>query len=119
MTKIRFDNGITVTIRDGIVQAPSPTLTAFLVTLAATLPGYRSLQFEMDADYNIARGIIEKIGVGKIVTRRSLEIGIARYGSVVGKIVSMFGLCVQFSGKPTVIQPRAKTANIPSPCHSA
>ena len=39
MTKIRFDYG-TVTISDGFVQAPSPTLTAFLDTLAATLPGY-------------------------------------------------------------------------------
>jgi hypothetical protein len=65
MTKIRFDNGITVTIRDGIVQAPSPTLAAFLDTIAATLPGYGSLPFELDADYNIARGIIEKIGVRK------------------------------------------------------
>jgi hypothetical protein len=62
MTKIRFDN-CTVTISDGIIQAPSPTLTA----LPATLPGYGSLPFELDADYNIARGIIEKIGVGKIV----------------------------------------------------
>ena len=40
MTKIRFDNGITVTIRDGWVQTPSPTLIAILDTLAATLPGY-------------------------------------------------------------------------------
>jgi hypothetical protein len=37
--------------------------------LAATLPGYGSFPFELDADYNIARGIIEKIGVGKIVRR--------------------------------------------------
>jgi hypothetical protein len=70
MTKIRFDNGNIVTVRDGFVQAPSPTLTAILDTLAATLPGYGSLPFELDADYNIARGIIEKIGVGKIVARR-------------------------------------------------
>jgi hypothetical protein len=27
------------------------------------------LPFELDADYNIARGVIEKIGVGKIVHR--------------------------------------------------
>jgi hypothetical protein len=27
------------------------------------------LPFELDADYNVARGIIEKIGVGKIVRR--------------------------------------------------
>jgi hypothetical protein len=33
------------------------------------LPGYGSLPFELDADYNIARGIIEKIGAGKIVRR--------------------------------------------------
>ena len=50
-------------------MAPSPTLTALLDALAATLPGYGSLPFELDADYNIARGIIEKIGVGKIVRR--------------------------------------------------
>ena len=68
MTKIRFDY-CTVTISDGFVQAPSPTLTALLDTLAAMLPGYGSLPFELDADYNIARGIIEKIGVGKIVHR--------------------------------------------------
>ena len=59
MTKIRFDNGITVTIRDGGIQAPSPTLTAILGALAVTIPGYGSLPFELDADYNIARGIIE------------------------------------------------------------
>ena len=46
-----------------------PPLTAFLDTLAATLPGYGSLRFELDADYNIARGIIEKLGLGKIVRR--------------------------------------------------
>ena len=39
--KIRFDDGITVTIRVGFVQAPSPTLTALLETLAATLSGLR------------------------------------------------------------------------------
>jgi hypothetical protein len=69
MTKIRFDNGITVTITDGVIQAASPELTAILDTLAATLPGYGSSPFELDADYNIARGIIEIIGVGKIVRR--------------------------------------------------
>jgi hypothetical protein len=68
MTKIRF-NYCTVTISDGVILAPSPTLTAVLNTLAATLPGYGSLQFELDADYNIARGTIEKIGAGKIVRR--------------------------------------------------
>jgi hypothetical protein len=46
MIKIRFDNGITVTIRGGFVEAPSPTLTAILDTLAATLP-----PFEANADF--------------------------------------------------------------------
>ena len=45
MTAIRFDNGSTVTIRDGFVQALSPTLTALLDTLATTLPGYGSIPF--------------------------------------------------------------------------
>ena len=69
MTKIRFDNGSTVTIRDGFVQSSSPVLTAMLDALVATLPGYGSLPFELDADYSIARGIVEKIGVGQIVLR--------------------------------------------------
>jgi hypothetical protein len=38
-----------------------------IAALLDTLPGYGSLLF--DANYNIARGIIEKIGVGKIVRR--------------------------------------------------
>ncbi len=46
-------------------------MTAFLDTLAATLPGYGSPPFEQDADFNIARGIIEKIGIRKIVAWRS------------------------------------------------
>ena len=71
MTKIRFDY-CTVTISDGSVQAPSPTLTALLDMLAAMLPGYGSLPFELDADYNIARSIIEKIGAGKIVHRNKM-----------------------------------------------
>ena len=50
----------------------SPTLTALLNTLAATLPGYGSLRFELDADYNIDRGIIEKLDVGKIVRRDNM-----------------------------------------------
>ena len=73
MTKIRFDY-CTVTISDGFVQAPSPTLTALLGALAVTIPGYGSLPFELDADYNIARGIIEKIGVGKIVHRDKMPL---------------------------------------------
>ena len=63
MTKIRFDYGI-VTISDGVIQAPSPTLTALLDTLAATIPGFGSTQLALHEDYNITRGIIEKIGVG-------------------------------------------------------
>ena len=69
MTKIRFDNGITVTIRDSFVQAPSPTLTAIMDTLASRLPGYGSLPFELDADFNVAEGLIRLVGVGKIVHR--------------------------------------------------
>ena len=69
MTKIRFDNGITVTIRDGVIQAPSPTLTAILDTLAATLPGYGRIPFILDEDFNIAQGLIRIAGVGKIVRR--------------------------------------------------
>lgn len=40
MVKIRFGTGTNVskvTIRDGLIQAPSPALTAILDTLAATL----------------------------------------------------------------------------------
>ena len=69
MTKIRFDNGITVTIRDSFVQAPSPTLTAILDLLASTLPGYGSIPFVLDEDFNIAQGLIFKIGHGEIVHR--------------------------------------------------
>jgi len=72
MAKIRFDYA-TVTISDGVIQAPSPTLTALLDTLAATIPGYGSLPFEFDADFNIARGLIETIGVGKIAHRCGLS----------------------------------------------
>jgi hypothetical protein len=67
MTKIRFDSGITVTIRNGVVQAPSPTLTALLDALTATLPGFGGIPFVLDEDFNIAEGLIEKIGTGKIV----------------------------------------------------
>jgi hypothetical protein len=74
MTKIRFDNGITVTIRDGFVQAPLPTLTAFLDALSATLPDYGSVPFVLDEDFNIAQGLIEKIGVGKIVRRDKMPL---------------------------------------------
>ena len=69
MTKIRFDNGNTVTIRDGFVQASPPELTAILDTLAATLPGYGSIPFILDEDFNIAQGLIRMAGVGKIVHR--------------------------------------------------
>ena len=69
MTEIRFDNGNTVTIRDGCVQAPTPELTAILDLLAATLPGYGSIPFILDEDFNIAQGLIRIVGVGKIVRR--------------------------------------------------
>ena len=62
MTEIRFENGSTVTIRDGWIQAPSPTMTAMLNALAATLSGYGIPRFKVDADFNIARGIIERVG---------------------------------------------------------
>jgi hypothetical protein len=67
MTRIQFGNGSTVTIRDGWLAAPTPELTAILDTLAATLPGYGSIPFMLDEDFNIAQGLIEKIGTGKIV----------------------------------------------------
>ena len=69
MTKIRFDRGITVTIRDGWVQASTPELTAIIDALAATLPGYGSIPFILDEDFNIAQGLIRIAGVGKIVHR--------------------------------------------------
>jgi hypothetical protein len=68
MTKIRFNSG-TVTISDGVVQASSPTLTALLNTLAATLPSYGSIPFILDEDFNITQGLIRMVGVGKIVRR--------------------------------------------------
>ena len=69
MTKIRFDRGITVTIRDGWVQASTPELTAIIDTVAATLPGYGSIPFILDEDVNIAQGLIRIAGVSKIVRR--------------------------------------------------
>ena len=66
VTKIRFDY-CTVTINDGVIQAPSPTLAALLDAPAATLPGYDSIPFILDEDFNIAEGLIRKVGVGKIV----------------------------------------------------
>jgi hypothetical protein len=62
ITKIRIDYG-TVTISDGVIQAPSPTLTALLDALVATIPGFGSIPFALHENYNIARGIIEKIVV--------------------------------------------------------
>ena len=59
----------TVTISDGFVRTPSPTLTAILDTLAATLSGYGSIPFILDEDFNIAQGLIRLVGVGKIVHR--------------------------------------------------
>ncbi len=48
-------------------------LTALLDALASTLPGYGTWSFELDVDHNIARGIIEKIGAGKIVAEAGLD----------------------------------------------
>jgi hypothetical protein len=73
MTKIRFDNGITVTIRDGFVQASPPELSAIIDTLAATLPGYGSVPFVVDEDFNIAQGLIRMAGAGKIVRRDKMQ----------------------------------------------
>ena len=67
MTKIRFDNGNTVAIRDGFIQASPPELTALLDALAATLPGYGSVPFILDEDFNLAQGLIRMAGAGKIV----------------------------------------------------
>ena len=67
MIKIRFPNGIVVTIAGGVVNSPTMELTALLDTLASRLPGYGSLPFEQDQDFNIARGLVEKIGAGRIV----------------------------------------------------
>ena len=72
MTKIRFDNGNTVTIRDGWLAGPTPELSAILNALAATLPGYGSVPFLPDEDLNIAQGLIEMIGTGKIVHREKM-----------------------------------------------
>jgi len=69
MIKIRFDNGITVTIKDGWIQASPPELAAIIDTLAATLPGYGSIPFILDEDFNIAQGLVRMAGVGKIVRR--------------------------------------------------
>ena len=69
MITIRFDNGNTVTIQDGFVQASPPELTAIIDLLAATLPGYGSIPFMLDEDLNIAQGLIRMVGVGKIVHR--------------------------------------------------
>jgi len=67
MTKIQFNNGITVTILDGFVQASPPELTAIVDALAATLPGYGSVPFILDEDLNIEQGLIRISGAGKIV----------------------------------------------------
>ena len=46
-----------------------PELTGIIDTLAATLPGYGSIPFILDEDFNIAQGLIRMAGVGKIVRR--------------------------------------------------
>lgn len=75
VTKIRFDNGNTVTIRDGFVQASPPELTAIIDTLAATLPGYGSVPFVLDEDFNIAEGLI-RIGSKSGVVSIHLTFGL-------------------------------------------
>jgi hypothetical protein len=72
MTQIRFDSRITVTIRDGWLAAPTPELTAILDTLAGALPGYGSIPFMLDEDFNIAQGLVRMVGVGKVVRRDKL-----------------------------------------------
>jgi len=60
VTRIRFENGSTVTISHAVIQVPSPTLDALLDALAATLPGYGGIPFVLDEDFNILRGLIEE-----------------------------------------------------------
>ena len=69
VTKIRFENGNAVTIREGFVQASPPELTAIIDALAAALPGYGKMPFILDEDVNIAQGFIRMAGAGKIVRR--------------------------------------------------
>ena len=78
MTKIQFENGSTVTIRDGWLAGPTPELTAVLDTLAATLPDYGSIPFILDEDFNIAQGLIRMVGVGKILSWRQDAVLAAR-----------------------------------------
>jgi hypothetical protein len=59
----------TVTIRYGWVQASTRELTGIIDTLAATFPGYSSIPFILDEDFNIAQGLILIASVGKIVLR--------------------------------------------------
>ena len=44
----------TVTIRDGWVQVSTRELTGIIDTSAATFPGYGSIPFILDEDFNIA-----------------------------------------------------------------
>ena len=53
MTQFLFDYG-TVTISDGVIQAPSPTITALLDTLAAAPTGCGSMRCVPDENVNIA-----------------------------------------------------------------
>jgi hypothetical protein len=66
MTEIRFDNGISVTIQNGWLAAPTPELTAILDLLASRLPGYGSIPFILDEDYKIAQGLIRIAGVARL-----------------------------------------------------
>ena len=59
----------TVTIRYGWVQASTRELTGIIDTQAVTFPGYGSIPFILDEDFNIAQGLILIASVGKIVLR--------------------------------------------------
>jgi hypothetical protein len=54
-------------LRCSCSQASPPELTAIIDTLAATLPGYGSIPFILDEDFNIAEGLIRMVGVGQTV----------------------------------------------------
>jgi hypothetical protein len=47
-----------------LASAPTPELTATLDMLTAALPGYGSVTFILDQDFNIARGLIRMVGDG-------------------------------------------------------
>ena len=69
ITQIQFDYS-NVTISGGVIQVPSPTITALLDTLAAAPSGCGSMPCVLDEDFNIAQGLIRMVGIGKIVRPR-------------------------------------------------